>query len=163
MVTCPPNSKKMLNLAHQWADDMRTGRIAWQEVRLSLISTIWRSLLYSLLVLNLTKQQCKKIMSPILQYCLPAMGYCRNFPRANVFAPRKYMGIGICHLFTLQEILWLKDMINHSYYGTDTGNLYQTSLELLLLEFGQGSNLFKISFTMYSRLATTSLYSATAT
>jgi hypothetical protein len=73
------------------------------------------------------------------------------------------MGIGIYHLFTLQEILRLKDMINHSYYGTDTGNLYQTSLELLLLEFGQGSNLFKISFTMYSRLATTSLYSATAT
>ncbi len=75
-------------------------------------------------------------MSPTLQYCLPAMGYCHNFLQAIAFATIKYMGNGITHLFTLQEILRLKDMINHSFHDTDTGNLYHTSLELLLLELG---------------------------
>jgi hypothetical protein len=67
------------------------------------------------------------------------------------------MGLNIVHLYTLQQILELKDIIKHSFHHMDTGNLYNTSLELLLLELGKGNNLSVIPFTSYSFLTTPSL------
>jgi len=115
--------KKMIQASNKWADAMRSGSLSRSDVRLSLISTIWRTLLYPLPALNLTKTECELIMVPILRYCLPAMGYCRNFPRNVIFAPTTYMGLGIEHLYTVQEILCIKDIIFHTHYNTDTGSL----------------------------------------
>jgi hypothetical protein len=43
-------------------------------------------------------------MAPVLNYALPAMGICRNFPRALVFSTTLHAGIGVRHLHTIQEI-----------------------------------------------------------
>jgi hypothetical protein len=51
-------------------------------------------------------------MRPLLLYCLPALGICRNFPRALVFGPMEYSGLGFKHLFTDQEIARLQDFGN---------------------------------------------------
>jgi hypothetical protein len=77
-------------------------------------------------------------------------GYC-------VHSQEIYMGLIIVHLYTLQEIFWLKDMINHSFDHMDTGNLYNTSLEHLLLELGKGDDLSVIPFFTYSFLTMSSL------
>jgi hypothetical protein len=82
---CPTGDTKtqaanMLQAAIQWADAMKTGKISRPEVWLAITSTIWKTLTYPLPALNLTKEQCEKIMAPILQYGLPNMGVCRNFP-----------------------------------------------------------------------------------
>jgi len=153
--------KKMITAAQKWADAMRSGSISRLDVHLSLISTIWRTLLYPLPALNLSKEDCEKIMSPILHYCLPAMGFCRNFPKDIVFAPIKDMGVGIEHLYTLQEILWLKDIIFHTTYDTDTGVLYRISLEVLLLEIGVSSDLSMLDYNLLSGLSTSSLVKST--
>jgi hypothetical protein len=44
------------------------------------------------------------------------------------------------HLYTLQEIIHIKDMIFNSFNGTLTGLLYTSSMALLLLELGCSSN-----------------------
>ncbi len=93
------------------------------ETWLDITSTIWRTLSYPFPASNLTKQQCEAIMFPILQYGLPAMGICRYIPRKLVFAPTKYMGLGMQHLYTVQEISRLKDIIDHTYKATTAGNL----------------------------------------
>jgi hypothetical protein len=100
-------------------------------------------------------------MAPILLYGLPALGICRYFPHKLVFAPIKYMGLGIQHLYTIHEIARLKDIINHTYKATTTGNLIRTSLELLFLEVGMGTNLAAIDFDSTSYLATDSLVKST--
>jgi hypothetical protein len=79
-------------------------------------------------------------MAPILQYCLPELGVCRNFPRKLVFATTDFMGLGLLQLFTVQEAARLKDIVIHIYNNTLTGQLYKTSLELLLIELGMGPN-----------------------
>jgi hypothetical protein len=76
---------KMLEKAILWVKQMRTGAIRKEETWLALQSTIWRTFSYPLNATNLTKIQCNSIMSPILNYALPAMGVCRNFPRVLVF------------------------------------------------------------------------------
>jgi hypothetical protein len=91
----------MYEVACTWADGMRTGKISRSDAWTAIDSTIWRTLIYPLPALNLTIQQCERIMQPILQYGLPALGVCRNFPRDIVFAPQKYMGLGFKHLHKL--------------------------------------------------------------
>jgi hypothetical protein len=100
-------------------------------------------------------------MAPILHYGLPAMGICRSFPRKIVFAPTKYMGLGFKHLYTIQEIARIKDIIHHSFQHTTTGHLYVTSMELLLLELGVGTILHNIPFISVANLATNSLIKST--
>jgi len=58
--------KKMFQAANNWADAKRSGLISRSDNRLSLISTIWRTLLYPLPALNLTREDCDQIMAPIL-------------------------------------------------------------------------------------------------
>jgi hypothetical protein len=67
------------------------------------------------------------------------------------------MGLGLPHLYTIQEISRLKDIISHTYNSTTTGFLFQTSLELLLLEVGMGTDLHNINIDLASPLATASL------
>jgi len=129
---------KMHTAASRWADALQTGNISKDDVWTALQSTIWRTLCYPLPALCLSKAQCDTIMAPILQYCLPAPGVCRNFSRKLVFAPLEYWGLGFLHLFTLQEGARLKDIIIHTFNDTLNGRLYKTSLELLLIELGMG-------------------------
>jgi hypothetical protein len=96
-------------------------------------------------------------MSPLLQYALPAIGVCRTFPRDIVFAPTKYSGLGIKHLFTIQEITRIKDIISHTTRNTLLGDLYRQSLTILLLELGLGTVLHTIDYKRFGPLATTSL------
>jgi len=128
--------KKMLLAATKWADGLRTGTISKNDVWIALQSTILRTLAYPLAALRLSKSQCEAILGPILRYCLPALGVCRNFPRRLVHATFDYMGLNIYHLYTLQEITRLKDIILHTFNDTLTGKLYRTSLELFFIELG---------------------------
>lgn len=68
--------QKMRNIAIKWADDMRTRKISKDKAWLAIQSMIRKTLEYPLPELNLSKQQCENIMSPILQYGLPAIGVC---------------------------------------------------------------------------------------
>lgn len=68
------HTTKMRNQAIKWADAMRTGKLSRQNAWTAISTTIWRTLSYPLSALNLTRQQCDKIMAPILKYGLPALG-----------------------------------------------------------------------------------------
>jgi hypothetical protein len=149
--------EKMKNAAIKWADCMRSGHISRDDAWLSFYSTIWKTLLYPLPALNLNKETYNKIMTPILNYLLPAMGICRNFPRTLVYSSTKYMGLGLKHPHTIQEILWIKDILKHTHLLTTTGQLYRISLELLFLEVGMGHDLSVIPKVAIDLLATPSL------
>jgi hypothetical protein len=100
-------------------------------------------------------------MSPILNYAHPAVGICRSFPRTLVFSPIKYLGLGIKHLYTSQEISRIKDILLHTYKDTTTGHLYRNTTENLLLEVGMKDALQSLSFPKYSNSATNSLIKST--
>lgn len=56
-------------------------------------------------------------MSVLLNFALPVVEICHQFPRYAVFTTAEYLGSGIKHLYTRQEIAKLKDMIVHSNRG----------------------------------------------
>jgi len=66
------------------------------------------------------------------------------------------MGLNIQHLFTFQEIVWVKDVIFHSFNDTLTGRLYRTSLELFFLELGFSPTHLTYDIATLDRLTTNS-------
>ena len=132
--------EKMSKSVMNWVDGLRTGRLSKDDAWLAVQSTILRTLYYPLPALCLSKAQCEAILAPLLMFCLPSLGMCRYFPRKLVFATFDYMGLNFLHLFTIQEIYRIKDIIFHTANDTLTGRLYTLSLELLLLELGCNKN-----------------------
>jgi len=114
------------------------------EAWLAINTTIWRTLSYPLAALRLSKAQWEEIMAPILRYGLPAMGICRNFSRHLTFSDISLFGLGFKHLFTMQEITRIKDVIQHAWENTLTGKLYRASFELFFIKVGIGPNLLDI-------------------
>jgi hypothetical protein len=152
---------KMLQLATKWSDNMRSGKLSHEDAFLAISSTILQTLSYPLPALHLTRAQCDDIMRPILRWGLPAMGICRSFPRDIVYAPKLYMGLGFKHLHTEQEILHIKDIIFHTHAMTDTGRLYRSTLEILLVELGINIRSPLLTPALVSHLTTPSLIRST--
>jgi hypothetical protein len=153
--------QKMKAASAKWADQLRTGRLRRSEVWLALLSTLWRSLYYPLPCTDLTKQQCEAIMAPALSQALLAMGVCRNLPRTVVHGPLSRMGLGILHIYSIQHIVQLKDIIHHTAIDTFTRQLYWGSLEAMLLEVGIGQDIFRFPYHDLQHLATASLIKST--
>lgn len=121
-----------------------------------------RTISYPLPALRLTRPQCEAIMAPILQYCLPALGICRNFPRKLVFSTFDYYGINVKHLFVIQEIARVHDIIYHTFNDTLSGRLYQASLELFFIKLGiQPTTLRLQHYAIIDQLITPSLVKST--
>jgi hypothetical protein len=57
---------------------------------------------YSLPVTTFSEDELNNIQITPIQVILPAMGYNRNTPKAVVFGPREYVGIGLRHLYIEQ-------------------------------------------------------------
>ena len=148
-------------MAIKWADCMRTGRIPKDDAWLAFHSTLWKSLSYPLPAINLSKDDCDKIKAPVLTYLLPAMGVCRNFSRVLVYSSVKYMGLGIKHPHTIQELLRIKDIVNHTQYCFTTGQLYRSPFEIFFLEIGMGTDIHNIPEDAIKLLSTDTLVKST--
>jgi hypothetical protein len=61
---------------------MQAGNITREELWTSLQTTILRTLTYPLPCTQLSKKECEDIMSILLSYALPAMGFA-NISHAN--------------------------------------------------------------------------------
>jgi hypothetical protein len=83
--------------AKKWAEYVRTGHLRHVEAWTCLEVTIMNTLNYSLPATNLSKQELEQVMKPILEIGLPRSGVCRKLARAVVFAPRRYLGLGLKH------------------------------------------------------------------
>jgi hypothetical protein len=133
----------------------------WYLTDFQWAAGMWKTLSYPLPALNLTREECDKVMRPVLQYLLPAIGVCRSFPRSLVYTSEQYMGLGVKNLHTTQEILRLKDILSHVYQRTDTGKLYRTTLELFILELGIGTDLHLLQPHVIQLLSTDSRIKST--
>ena len=144
---------EMRKAAASWYDKVRTGHMtrydAWQALR----STIMKKLEYPLLALTLTKEECNKIMSPILMGTLPRMGVCRTMARALVYTPIKYQGLGVDELYITQGLQHVKALLDHIWRESTTGKLLIISLEYLKLEVGIQGSILTEDYELYGHLA----------
>ena len=104
----------------------------------------------------LTKAQCDRIMTPIRQAAIPALGINRHLSLVVAHGPQKYQGLGIPDLWTVQGIMKLWLALQHGDANTITGHQLRASMELHTLELGLPGQLLRQNYTLLHKLTTTS-------
>jgi hypothetical protein len=146
----------LLQIAQRWADLVRSGRLTQAEAWFSLTFCIIKSLEYPLMATSLSQAQCDIIMTPILNAALPALGYNRKMPSSVVFGPRRFQGVGIPELWTLQGVLKLWLAVAHGDAPTITGCSLRALLALHTIELGMPGTFLQQDFEQFGHLASTS-------
>jgi hypothetical protein len=127
-----------------WADQIRTGKLPRRLTWHALLSTIMRTLSYPLPITTFTRKECDMIMAPVLRVALSHSGVCNNIPRAIVYAPLKYQGLGIPDIFIEQGLTKLMRLIK---FGRKlqhlTSSLIRHNCEAMKMELGLNGYLFQ--------------------
>jgi hypothetical protein len=109
----------------------------------------------------ISKADCEKIMRPFLNAGLSALGVVRTMPRAVVWGPMRYQGLGIRHLYTTQGVEHLLAILRHATHTTLSGKMLRTTIEEMQLEIGLPRSFLSYSHAQYGPLATRSWIAAT--
>jgi hypothetical protein len=115
-----------------------------------------KTLEYPLMATSLSQDQCDAIMQPILNAGLPALGFNRRMTSAVVFGPRRYQGVGIPDLWSLQGVLKLWIAIAHGDAPTITGCSLRAVLSLHTIKLGLPGSFLQQDFATFGHLASTS-------
>ena len=75
-------------------------------------------------------------MAPILGFGLQSVRIQHRLPRALVYAPLKYQGVGLRDPWATQLISHLHVFLRHSFFPSIPGTLLRTNLEDLTMELG---------------------------
>lgn len=100
-------------------------------------SSLWTSKLrYVASVVCFTKKESEDINRKVVERCLPASGYNRNFPRRVVFGPVKYGGMAWETCASLQITEKVKFFLTHVRRNDKLGKLLQIVTETIQLQSG---------------------------
>jgi Reverse transcriptase (RNA-dependent DNA polymerase) len=131
-------AKYLRGKTERWGELIRTGHLTKHEAWVALQSTIMKTIEYALPATNMTRKQIDNIMQPVLRSGLAQSGICRNIARDVVYAPNKYLGLGICHPFDIQGINKIESIFNKSQEFTI--QLIEASWRRTMIESGYGDN-----------------------
>jgi hypothetical protein len=142
--------------ATAWAEKVRSRRFSPAKAWFSIQFCVMKSLKYPLMATSLSKTQCNRIMKPIQAAGLPALGINRHLTVEVVHGPKRYQGVGITDLWTIQGILKFWLALQHSDAPTITGHQLRASMELHTIEIGLPGQLFHQDYKIFGQLATNS-------
>jgi hypothetical protein len=94
---------------------------------------------YSLAITAINQMDFERIQSAATTAFLSATGYNRNMPRAIVFAPKIYQGLGRYHLYDIQGCDSTRLLIQElNMKDSATGRMLRAVLEIIQMESGIG-------------------------
>lgn len=94
---------------------------------------------YSLAITAINQMDLEKIQSAATTAFLSATGYNRHMPRAIVFAPKIFQGLGMHHLYGIQGCNSTRLLIQElNMKDSATGNMLRAELETIQMESGIG-------------------------
>ena len=144
-------------VATNWVENTRNGHLpshyAWQ----SMLTTVLKTLQFPMVATTLSRPQCDKIMSIVLQGGLPASGIARSFPYDMVYASLDTFGLAVPDLFVVQGIQKIQRILRTTT-GPQMieGRLIRVAIQQHLVELGCAGPLFHLPFSPWGNLATKS-------
>ena len=144
--------ERMIGITSKWAAQMKAGIIKKHEMWISVTMMLWKTLEYPLNATTLTVHDCEEIMAPAKTEILHGLQICDKFPLVLLFGPKSKLGLGLPHLYTLQGILHLEDLLYPTSHATLTGDSYRSTLEQLMVNIGYGTDLFQVPYDLLGKL-----------
>ena len=146
--------KVLCKKAEEWKEHINSGHINKTDAWQALGTTIMKTLQYPLKALTLNREECDKIMKPILQAGLSKSSICRNYPRDVAFGAEEEGGLGIEDLYIHQGAERISFISEHLQEETLSAELLKTSIELGKVEIGIGRNIFQLNYEKFGCLLT---------
>lgn len=143
-----------LELAQKWADQIRTTKVSKITQWINLRTVLYKRLEYPLMATTFTRAECDELMKPVFKVALSSLGIHSKFPRAMLYGHNKHHGLAIPHLYDAQGYLHLSALLHHGGTNNITGNLLQSSYELLQLEVGLPGEILHRTHAQWSYIAT---------
>ena len=145
-----------------WANKVKKGgSISRNDAWTCLRTTIMKTLEYPLPVTCLTKSQCTKILTPVLETALPGVGISRRFLHRYIHGPSKCFGLDVPCLYTYQGSAHLDMLVSHWDEISATGKLLKASMQILQVEVGLPGNPLNKSFEVWQETVTPCWLSST--
>ncbi len=117
------------NKSDTFANLVVSGHLSRRQALTAYSSIYIPSMLYSTSVCNHTAQDLQAVQTTAIQRFLPAMGYERTFPRAVVFAPLTFGGLGLSNLYVDSSIQKIYTILSHIRANTELGQQLQMILD----------------------------------
>jgi len=103
---------------------------------------VYPKLEFPLTVTQFSQKQCDRILSPILNVCLPKMGFNRHMPREVVFGPLCAGGLGFHDLYIEQGIKHVQCLVGHLREpDSQTGKMLRIEMDWCQRQAGIGTHL----------------------
>ena len=153
--------KKMTKDTKKWAAQMKRGFMSKFLADLSVRTRIMKSLEYPTAAITLTENECRKIMTIILNAALPKMGINRRAGHAYLYGPSRYQGLNFPNLYTEMCAHRLITIMKHGGQKTQMGLSLLNCMEGHQLEIGTYQKMFDADIDTYGHLASDSLMSHT--
>ena len=128
--------RRLQQKGHQIAQLIATTSLTPQEAMIFYRSTYIPSMVYSALVGTINQKTAEKIQSAPTIATLWSLGYNAHMPRAVVFGPTKYGGIGLRHLFIEFGKIKVKTILQHLRGNTQSGQIIMIYLQWAQLVTG---------------------------
>jgi hypothetical protein len=110
------------------------------EAQLGLQSIIYPTMKYGLAATTIKFQDLANIQAPLINAILPTLGYNRHMPRALVYGPIAFGGMGIHHLGTEQGVAHVKHTLGSLRNNTNDITAIQSLLEAYSITAGTIGN-----------------------
>jgi hypothetical protein len=151
--------KALTKKVERWTAKIRTKQLNTHEAWLSLQSGITKSIGYPLTATSLTKTECHQVMKPLIKYALQALQIPSKFPLQLLFAPKKYLGLAILHLWTEQGLAKIEVCLRHGHASKNsTGKLLRDTMAGMRIELGLPSHPLSYSFKQFHKCVTKTFF-----
>jgi hypothetical protein len=90
-----------------------TGQLNRRQARIAYNSNYIPAMLYSIPAMGINESALYKVTQKAVARFLQILGIEKNFPRAAAFAPIKYGGIGLKHVYTESVLNKIESLMNH--------------------------------------------------
>ena len=141
-----PQVKALKEKASQWASQITAGFLPASDIWTSMTSGIMKALQYPLPALLLTRDECRTILTPVIDAGLPRCGITRKIPLPIRNGPIALGGLGLPDLFLHMGVARVQKLVEHMWQSTPTTKLLACSVSNLLLEAGVSGNIFAQPF-----------------
>ena len=133
----------------QLSEFIRVGHVNRYEAWTSLTMMSLKSLEYSIPAMTFSKEEYRQIMTPVLKYFLPQAGINRNIARDILYAPLTTQGFNLKDPYLTQGTEHIKDITEHLWKDTLTGQLLQCNMEQLRIEMGTNDSIFEANYNLF--------------
>lgn len=120
--------KFLMGIALDYATIITDSNLSRQAALTSYVHYLLPKLCYQPPLLSLTRNQCNKLMTPILQALLPKLHINRNMVRSIIYGPVILGGLSIPNLYTVQGLDKVQLFLGHIRLGDCTGKLLHINL-----------------------------------